>query len=84
MSDVIMKVGACIGVIGIVYGLIWSWVLAYRTKFLWFLAAVLLFPAGTSWFLIINRPRTNKIIVLLLASIGVIFITTMIAFGLDN
>lgn len=84
MSDIIMKIGACIGGIGIVCGLIWAWILAYRTKFLWFLAAVLLFPAGTTWFLVLNRPRTNKILALLLVSIGAIFITTMIAFCLDG
>jgi hypothetical protein len=47
----------------------WTWFLAFKTSILWGIATIFLFPAGTSWFIILHRPKTTKIIVTTIAAV---------------
>ncbi len=78
LSTIIMYIGLSVGFTGLAIALILTWILAWRTSKLWFLAAILLFPAGTSWFLIINRPLTNRVLMIFFIFAAVIVLTALV------
>jgi len=82
-SNVIMYVGLSVGFTGLAVSLILAWVVAYRTNKIWFLASILLFPAGTTWFLIINRPRTNRVLASFLIFAAIIVLTALVGSSLQ-